>query len=57
MGCRWKRVSWFFVAGAKAVTNLGHGNKVVDAIKAQAEKLIHTSNMYYIEPQVKLAEC
>ena len=45
-----------FVAGI-AVTNLGHGNKkVVDAIKTQAEKLIHTSNMYYIEPQVKLAE-
>lgn len=45
-----------FVAGI-AVTNLGHGNKkVVDAIKAQAEKLIHTSNMYYIEPQVKLAK-
>lgn len=45
-----------FVAGI-AVTNLGHGNKkVVEAIKAQAEKLIHTSNMYYIEPQVKLAE-
>ena len=45
-----------FVAGI-AVTNLGHNNKkVVEAIKEQAEKLIHTSNMYYIEPQTKLAE-
>ena len=45
-----------FVAGI-AVTNLGHNNKkVVEAIKEQSEKLIHTSNMYYIEPQTKLAE-
>jgi len=28
----------------------------VNAIKQQAEKLIHCSNLYYIESQAKLAE-
>jgi acetylornithine/N-succinyldiaminopimelate aminotransferase len=44
-----------FVAGL-AVCNLGHcHSKVVKAIQDQAEKLIHVSNFYYIEPQIRLA--
>ena len=40
-----------------AVNNVGHCHpKVVSAIKKQAELLIHTSNMYYTEPQARLAE-
>lgn len=45
-----------FVAGL-AVCNLGHCHpKVVQAIQGQAEKLIHISNLYHIEPQAQLAE-
>jgi acetylornithine/N-succinyldiaminopimelate aminotransferase len=45
-----------FLAGI-AVNNLGHCHpKVVEAIQKQAETLIHVSNLYLIEPQVKLAE-
>jgi predicted acetylornithine/succinylornithine family transaminase len=45
-----------FVGGI-AVNLLGHCHPaVIDAIKSQAETLIHVSNLYYIEPQVKLAE-
>jgi acetylornithine/N-succinyldiaminopimelate aminotransferase len=44
-----------FVSGL-AVCNLGHCHpKVVKAIRDQAEKLIHVSNFYYIEPQIELA--
>jgi predicted acetylornithine/succinylornithine family transaminase len=44
-----------FVSGL-AVCNLGHCHpKVVKAIRDQAEKLIHVSNFYYIEPQIQLA--
>ncbi|MGZ3559023.1 MAG: acetylornithine/succinylornithine family transaminase [Thermodesulfobacteriota bacterium] len=44
-----------FVSGL-AVCNLGHCHpKVVKAIQEQAEKLIHVSNFYYIEPQIQLA--
>ena len=44
-----------FVAGL-AVCNLGHCHpRVVKAIQDQAEKLIHVSNFYYIEPQIQLA--
>ena len=44
------------VAGI-AVNNVGHCHpKVVSAIKKQAERLIHTSNLYYTEIQVELAE-
>lgn len=40
-----------------AVNSLGHCHpKVVEAIKAQAEKLLHVSNLYYIEPQAQLAK-
>lgn len=45
-----------FVAGI-AVNNVGHCHPaVVEAIKKQAETLIHTSNLYYTENQVLLAE-
>jgi acetylornithine/N-succinyldiaminopimelate aminotransferase len=45
-----------FVAGI-AVNNVGHCHpQVVQAIKNQAERLIHTSNLYYTENQVLLAE-
>ncbi|PIV22854.1 MAG: aspartate aminotransferase family protein [Deltaproteobacteria bacterium CG03_land_8_20_14_0_80_45_14] len=44
-----------FVSGL-AVCNLGHCHpKVVKAVQDQAEKLIHVSNFYYIEPQIQLA--
>lgn len=39
-----------------AVANLGHCHPAVtDAIREQAGKLVHVSNLYYIEPQVELA--
>ncbi len=45
-----------FVGGI-AVNVLGHGHPdLVAAIQRQAAQLIHTSNLYYTEPQVKLAE-
>jgi acetylornithine/N-succinyldiaminopimelate aminotransferase len=45
-----------FVAGI-AVNNVGHCHpQVVQAIQKQAERLIHTSNLYYTENQVLLAE-
>lgn len=44
-----------FTAGL-AVCNLGHCHpKVVEAIKAQADKLLHISNLYHIGPQAELA--
>ena len=44
------------VAGI-AVNSIGHCHPhLVSAIKAQAEKLIHTSNLYYTELQARLAE-
>ena len=45
-----------FVAGI-AVNNLGHCHPaVVRALQEQAGELIHCSNLYYIGPQVRLAE-
>lgn len=45
-----------FVAGL-AVCNLGHCHpRVVKAIQEQAEKLLHISNLYHIEPQSQIAE-
>ena len=45
-----------FVAGV-AVNALGHGHPdLVTAIEQQARHLIHTSNLYYSEPQVQLAQ-
>jgi acetylornithine aminotransferase len=44
-----------FVGGI-AVNILGHGHPdLVQAIQGQAAQLIHTSNLYYTEPQVTLA--
>lgn len=40
-----------------AVCNLGHAHPLLkEALKEQAEKLWHTSNLYYTEPQIKLAK-
>lgn len=39
------------------VNNLGHCHpKIVRAISSQSNKLIHTSNLYYTQPQIQLAE-
>lgn len=43
-----------FVGGI-AVDALGHCHpRMVEAIRAQAETLIHVSNLYHIEPQIRL---
>ncbi|MDD5687740.1 MAG: aspartate aminotransferase family protein [Elusimicrobia bacterium] len=40
-----------------SVCSVGHCHpKVVEAIKKQSEKLIHTSNLYYLKPQIELAK-
>ena len=45
-----------FVAGI-ATNNVGHCHpRVVEAIVAQVRKLMHVSNLYYMEPQAKLAK-
>lgn len=45
-----------FVSGI-AVNALGHAHpKIVNAIKEQAKKIIHCSNLYWIPTQVKLAQ-
>ncbi|MCK4847172.1 MAG: aminotransferase class III-fold pyridoxal phosphate-dependent enzyme, partial [Deltaproteobacteria bacterium] len=45
-----------FIAGL-AVCNLGHCHpKVVAAIEEQARNLLHTSNLFHIAPQARLAE-
>ncbi|MCG6982625.1 MAG: aspartate aminotransferase family protein [Deltaproteobacteria bacterium] len=45
-----------FVAGI-AVCNLGHcPTEIAQVMYAQAQQLVHVSNLYYTEPQVKLAE-
>jgi acetylornithine/N-succinyldiaminopimelate aminotransferase len=45
-----------FVAGV-ATNNLGHCHpRVVVAIQKQAQRLMHVSNHYYNEPQIKLAK-
>ncbi len=45
-----------FLAGV-AVCNLGHCHPaVLEAIRAQAGRLMHTSNLYYSEPAMRLCE-
>jgi predicted acetylornithine/succinylornithine family transaminase len=45
-----------FVSGGRAVTGLGHCHpRVVSAICAQAQRLLHVSNDFYSEPQLLLA--
>ncbi len=40
-----------------SVTNLGHCHpRVVEAIRDQAQTLIHASNLFYTEPGIRLAE-
>ncbi|MGL6173936.1 MAG: aspartate aminotransferase family protein [Cellulosilyticaceae bacterium] len=40
-----------------AVNSLGYGHeRLKEALKAQIDKLIHVSNLYYTEPQVKAAK-
>jgi len=40
-----------------AVAMLGHGHPgLADAIAAQARRLLHVSNLYYIEAQLEFAE-
>lgn len=46
-----------FVSGGRAVTGVGHCHpKVVGAIREQAERLLHVSNDFYTEPQLRLAQ-
>ncbi len=48
--------SYLDFLGGIAVTILGHSHpKVTDAIVKQAQEILHVSNFFYIEPQVKLA--
>ncbi len=43
--------------GGLAVCLIGHCHpRVVEAVKAQASKVMHTSNLFYLEPQIKLAK-
>jgi acetylornithine/N-succinyldiaminopimelate aminotransferase len=45
-----------FLSGI-AVCNLGHAHPaVVESLTAQAKKLFHVSNLFYMEPQIKAAE-
>lgn len=45
-----------FLSGI-AVCSLGHCHPAVtEAVKIQVEKLVHVSNLYYTEPQTRLAE-
>jgi acetylornithine aminotransferase len=45
-----------FVSGI-AVCNLGHCHPAVtEAMRKQAGELVHVSNLYHIEPQIKLAQ-
>jgi acetylornithine/N-succinyldiaminopimelate aminotransferase len=43
--------------GGISVCSVGHCNpEVVDAVREQAGRLMHTSNLFYTEPMVRLAE-
>lgn len=45
-----------FLSGI-SVTNLGHGDAdIVQAIRDQAERIVHSSNLFYLEQQANLAE-
>jgi acetylornithine aminotransferase/acetylornithine/N-succinyldiaminopimelate aminotransferase len=45
------------LGGGIAVTSLGHANaEVAEALAEQARTLVHVSNLYYTEPQGRLAE-
>ena len=52
-----KGKQYYDFIGGIAVNALGYSHpKLVQAIKNQAEKLIHCSNLYYSEPQIILAQ-
>lgn len=45
-----------FVSGL-AVTSLGHANPyIAEVLNQQAKEILHSSNLYWIKPQVKLAQ-
>src|SRR5581483_465554 len=45
------------LGGGIAVCSLGHANaEIADALNEQARKLVHVSNLYYTEPQGRLAK-
>jgi acetylornithine/N-succinyldiaminopimelate aminotransferase len=45
------------LGGGIAVNALGHANpEIADALAAQARRLVHISNLYYHEPQGRLAQ-
>ncbi|MFL6583968.1 MAG: aspartate aminotransferase family protein [Chthoniobacterales bacterium] len=45
------------LGGGIAVCSLGHANpELADALNEQARRLVHVSNLYYTEPQARLAE-
>lgn len=47
-------LDWF---GGILTTSTGYGlPEVVDAVKAQADRMLHTSTLYLIEPAIELAE-
>ncbi len=49
--------TYYDFLGGIAVNALGHGHRdFIAALKAQLDKVIHTSSLYYIENQAKLAE-
>ena len=48
---------YFDFGGGIAVTSLGHGNpEITEALVEQSKKLVHVSNLYFHEPQGRLAE-
>ena len=50
-------VEYLDFVGGIAVTALGHCHpKVTAALQAQAQTLLHVSNLYHIEPQIRLAQ-
>ncbi|MDI6801483.1 MAG: acetylornithine transaminase [Thermodesulfovibrionales bacterium] len=48
---------YYDFVGGIAVNTLGHCHpKIVIALQKQAQRLLHVSNLYHIEPQIKLAK-
>lgn len=53
----WDGKEYLDFVGGVATNCLGHCHpKIVIAIQKQAQRLIHVSNFYHIEPQIKLAK-
>jgi len=50
-------VEYLDFLGGISVCSVGHCNpEVVEAVREQAGRLMHTSNLFYTEPMVRLAE-